>query len=172
MGSFRRVGVCIAGLVVVLAAGCGGDTGVSQDMAAGGGVGDTTTPTVGANAGATDTGVTITVDGVEHVVDTSLGGGCATDGDPGDPDTDLKAYGYDQDGQRVEFSFKHQGAGESTSGQPEYFGFLSTVDGHWQMQTTEPFAWLEGDRSHVTGTATMEDGDGQTVEVGYDIRCP
>jgi hypothetical protein len=158
--------------LVVLLAGCGGDEGVSQSVENAGETGDATSQAVENGGDSDDTGVIITVDGVEHVVDTSLGGKCTTDGDPTYPDTDLAAYGYDQDGGRVELSFLHQDASTSISGEPEYFGSVGTMDGHWQVRTLEPWPWLEGDRSRVTGTATMEDGEGQTVDVSYDVQCP
>jgi hypothetical protein len=171
MGLLGRVGALVA-VLAVLAVGCGGSEGATEDVGVGGETGDATSQTVAGGGGTEDTGVIITVDGVEHVVDTSLGGKCTTDGDPSYPDTELAAFGYDQDGGRVELTFRHQGADTSVSGKDEYFGSVSTLDGHWQMQTVEPFSWLDGDRSHVTGTATMEDSDGQTVEVGYDVQCP
>ncbi|MGA7271102.1 MAG: hypothetical protein WB239_08520 [Acidimicrobiia bacterium] len=99
-------------------------------------------------------------------------GKCTTDGDSSDAGTDLAAYGYDQGGNRVELSFTHQSAGESPSDQPVYYGVLTTLDGHWQVQTSEPGPWLDGDRSRVSGSATMEDSGGQTVEVNYVGRCP
>ncbi len=171
MGSRGRVVVSMAALVLLLAA-CGGDEGASGDVDTTGEIGSEASQTVAGGGGSEDTGVIVTVDGVEHVVDTSLGGRCTTDGDSRYPDTDLAAFGYDQDGGRVELSFKHQGADSSVSGEPEYFGFLSTLDGHWQVQTLEPWPWLDGDRSRVSGTATMEDSDGQSVEVGYEVQCP
>jgi len=161
----------LVALMAVLA-GCGGGGGVLQGVENAGESESTTSQATGDGGSSEDTGVVISVDGVEHVVDTTLGGKCVTDGDPKYPDTDLAAFGYDQDGGRVELSFSHQDASNSISGKPEYFGSVDTLDGHWQVRAFEPWPWLDGDRSHVTGMATMEDGEGQTVEVSYDVQCP
>ena len=165
---------------VLALAGCGGDDSASEasgdtDAPAPAGADDPAEPTADADAGGTtaETGVVVTADGVEYVVDTSLGGSCEVAG-TGPDDLDVRAYGYDvESGQRVELTLSRQSADSSISGEDEYFGSLGIASGaeSWQMRTTEAPP-LSASGSGVSGTVTMEDGDGVPAEVEFEVDCP
>ena len=159
--------------VLITACGGGGD-----DQAGNGGGEDSgnTSGTASQAGGASGaTGVVISVDGAEYQVDTSLGGSCSTQSNP-DSGAELAAFGYDAaTGKRVELSFQSQDAEFSPTGEDAYYGGLFIAQdegGNWQVDSAEPWPWLDGDRSRVTGTVTMEDFDGNTVEVTFDVECP
>lgn len=120
-----------------------------------------------------DTGVKVTVGDTEYVVDTSLGGDCRVGGtDPAD--LDIAAYGYDvESGSRVELRFSRQSAESSISGEDEYFGQLGVASGQqqWQLRTTEPLQ-LSTDGAEAAGSVTMEDNDGATTQVDFEVTCP
>lgn len=176
---------------MALLAGCGGGGNDGLDDALGAGEGpsvpgetDASGPdgTEGLPADADDDEevlVVLTVDGVDYTMTNFLGGKCELD-DP-DPTTDLNVQGYDaESGGRLSISFDNQ----QFSGQPKmYYGQVSigqstqddgTVSEGRQLQadSTEPFPFLEGDGSPVTGSLTMKDvDDGQTAEVEFDVAC-
>ena len=111
------------------------------------------------------------VDGEEYPVTTIQT--CDTTGDP-KRNTDLTLYGYAASGERVELTFMHQPADESPAGTEQYYGSLglsSGSAGHWQSQSSEPWSFLSGDRSSVNGSVTMDDTEGQSVDVTFDITC-
>lgn len=121
-----------------------------------------------------DTGVVVTVDGAEYRVDTQLGGSCRTEYDP-DRQDDLSASGYDvETGTRVELGFSRQAAEFSPSGEDEYYGrlFIASSPTSWQIQTQEPWEWIDGDRSTVAGSVTMEDDEGGTADITFEVTCP
>jgi len=124
--------------------------------------------TTGSGGGAA---VVIAVDGKKYPVTTIQT--CDTTGDP-KRNTDLTVYGYAKSGERVELTFMHQPADESPTGNEEYYGSLglsSGSAGHWQTQSSEPWPFLSGDRSSVSDSVTMDDSEGQSVEVTFDITC-
>lgn len=179
MSRLRRVGPLLMA-VAVLAAACGGDDDAEVDEAVGDDTGEDAESGDGAatgdgGSGGEDTGVVIEVDGVTYMVDTELGGSCETQGDP-EQGSDLYVAGYDvETGRRVEMSFDRQSAEFSPSGEEEFYGGLFIAldeGGDWQVASLEPWPWLGSDGPGVTGTVTMEDFDGQSVEVTFDVTCP
>lgn len=166
--------ILVAGVMVGLVS-CGGGANES---------GPAPPPTTGSvadePAGAPDAGAggdvlsTITVDGDTYTMSNYLGGRCDTDDDVS-IGRDLAASGYDDEtGTRVELSFTRQSAEFSPSGEEEFYGSLSLGSGsggQWQVTSLEPWPWIDGDRSTVTGTAMMADSDGNEVEVTFDISC-
>ena len=178
----RRRGVAIGVSIAVIAmAGCGGDDSASDTPGAANApaeadAGDPaeSAPDADDGGGTTaDTGVIVTVGGVEYVVDTLLGGSCEVAGS-GPDDLDVRAYGYDvESGQRVELTLSRQSADSSISGEDEYFGSLGIASGaeSWQMRTTEAPP-LSNSGSGVSGAVTMEDGDGVPAEVEFEVDCP
>lgn len=115
--------------------------------------------------------VVVAVDGKKYPVTTVQT--CDTKGDP-ERNRDLTVYGYAKSGERVELTFMHQPADESPSGTEQYYGSLglsSGSDGEWQTQSSEPWPFLSGSRSSVSGSVTMEDSDGQSVDVTFDVSC-
>lgn len=126
-----------------------------------------------ADGGGEDTGVTVTADGTEYFVDTELGGQCQIDPAVDDGNV-VTAYGYDTvSGSRVELTLGRQPASTSISGQDEYYGRLGIASGaeSWQSRSTEPWPFAVGG-APVSGTLTMEDVDGATVDVTFSVDCP
>lgn len=175
---------------MALLAGCGGGDNDGLDDALGAGEGPSV-PGAPDASGADGTGgepakgndgealVVLTVDGVDYTMTNFLGGECELD-DP-DPTNDLYVTGYEaKSGGRLSISFDNQ----QFTGQPkEYSGQVSvgqatqddgTVSEGRQLQvvSTEPFPFLEGDGTSVSGSLTMKDvADGQTAEVAFDVAC-
>lgn len=176
VGRLRLLGVGVAALTL---AACGG-TGIDESLADLGEIPDdvaadtsTDDPVIDVG-GDGDTGVVVTIDGAEYRVDTEFGGSCSTEYDP-ERETDLKAYGYDvETGIRVELSFSRQSAEFSPSGEEEYYGgfYVASSPESWQVQSLEPWPWIDGDRSTVSGSVTMEDGDGGTADIEFEVTCP
>jgi hypothetical protein len=118
-----------------------------------------------------DAAVTVAVDGTEYPVTTIQT--CDTTGDP-QRKSDLTVRGYAKTGERVELTFMHQPADESPSGTDQYYGSLGLSagsGGQWQIQSSEPWPFLSGDRSSVSGTVTMDDTEGQSVDVTFHVTC-
>lgn len=183
----REDGGAVAAVSLLLA-GCGGDSaGTAPDGAAvdAGATtvdgGDSTgAPVDGGGDAVADALAVITVDGITYSFPDFMGGDCNTQGDP-DRNEDLKVLGYAEssDGStgrpNVSLRFDRTSAESSPSGEEEFWGHLGSIgggaEGPWTATSLEPWPWLAGDRSHVTGTVTMEDSDGGTVEVAFDITC-
>lgn len=127
----------------------------------------------GAGGGTSD--VVITVDGQAYPIPNFMGGQCNTESEP-ERARDMAVYGFAESGERIELWFDRVSAESSSSGQEEYWGHLGRIgggaEGPWTTTSLEPWPWLAEDRSHVTDTVTMEDSDGGTIEVAFDVTCP
>ena len=167
-------------ILLAAAAGCGDDDAVS-DSSTGLAPADGTDgaadeqPGSGPDAGEPldDSGVTVTVDGQTYAVTTVQTCELETDADR---EVDVAVYGFASTGPRVELSFRYQGADTSITGTDQFFGSLGIageVDA--AIVTDEPFDFLAGDRSTVSGSIQMEDRStdpARTVDVAFDLTCP
>lgn len=115
--------------------------------------------------------MTITVDGVAYPVTTVQT--CQTERD-GDRSSDLAVFGFAESGTRIELTFSYQGADDSPTGTDQFYGSIHVAaeDLSARMTADEPFEFLDGDRSTVTGEVTMTTtGDERDVLVAFDITC-
>lgn len=183
MGTLKNTITAMAVSSLLLLAGCGGDddddTNTSADpggqdpgdAADQGDQGDQATD--GQSAAGGDADVVITVGGVEYPM--TIVQSCQTERDE-DRSTDVGVYGFAESGERVELSFSYQVAENSPTGTEQYYGQVNVKSGEVsaQVATDEPFDFLEGDRSTVAGSVTMETTGSSVaaVEVEFTITCP
>ncbi len=164
---------------LVLLAGCGDDDGAGGDASS---VTSSENPQAGKSSdtvgdaptgGGSDSDVVVTVDGQTYPL--SIVQACQTERDEA-RSTDLAVYGFAETGERVELTFRYQVAEESPTGTEQYYGSVGIASGQLSAQTVvdEPFDFLQGDRSSVSGTVSMETtpGPARTVDVEFDITCP
>lgn len=179
MGILKKYLTVMAVSSLLLLSGCGGDddsnTSADADAPDAGDPADQGDQSVDEPDGAGgDSDVVVTVGGVEYpmtIVQT-----CHTERDE-DRSTDLAMYGFAESGERVELSFRYQTAEDSPTGTDQYYGQVGVKSGEVsaQVSSDEPFDFLEGDRSTVTGAVTMESTSGESVtaiEVAFTITCP
>ncbi|MEQ8842327.1 MAG: hypothetical protein RIB98_15185 [Acidimicrobiales bacterium] len=118
-----------------------------------------------------DAELIVAVAGTEYVVDADVGGYCEID-DATATGSQVSAGGFDADsGTRVELSLRYQ-IGETTpSGEDEYYGglFVASSPVEWTTSSNEPWPFEVADP--ISSTLTMEDDDGQLVEVVFEIDC-
>ncbi len=148
-----------SGLLVlaVLLAACGG-LGDSLDQ-----LEQTTDTTLGpvGQVNNRDTGVEVTINGVDYVVDPDLGGQCVA------TESELTVYGYEVDtGRRFEMSFRE--------GDTEHFAsVLLELDDRVRGQTSseQPWPWLTEGQTPIQGTIVMIDNDGEPIELTFSVDC-
>lgn len=183
----RRIALSVIAALALVVAGCGDDDDAGSD--------DTSTETDaggsddgGSDAGAVDggsddggsdgggsadTAVVVTVDGTTYPITTVQT--CQTERDE-DRETDVTMFGFAESGERVELSIRYQGADTSPTGTDQYYASVSIASDELRAQTTEddPFGFLDGDRSTVTGEITMltTTGSEREIQVAFDITCP
>lgn len=177
----RTVGAVAA--ASLLLAGCGGDSAGTAPDDATDDAGATTVDDGDSTGAPVDDGgdvagdapAVITVDGQAYPIPNFMGGQCSTESEP-ERSRDLAVYGYAESGERIELSFSRVSADSSQSGQEEFHGQLGSIgggaEGPWTVTSLDPWPWLDGDRSRVADTVTMEDRDGGTIEVAFDVTCP
>jgi hypothetical protein len=164
-------------LLALMAAACGGD-GATFGAPGTNSPGNATATSGGvAGSGDESASALITVNGVEYGIDTQWGS-CDTESEGAPTFTDLKVFGYEvESGRNSSLVFDRRPAEHTPSGKEEFNARLS-IGGDsggpsWRTVSFEPWPWLEGDRSTVTGSVTMETPDGsESVEVTFEVSCP
>lgn len=167
----RIIAIGISSVAILVLAACGGGGGDDADDAPSSPAADAGANGVGGAGGSgAESAVTVTVDGTEYAVTTVQT--CETETDV-EREEDLKMFGFAESGERVELSFRYQGADESPSGTEQYYGSVGIASGETSAQVVadEPFEFLSGDRATVSGSVEMETTDGEPVDVAFDITC-
>jgi hypothetical protein len=118
----------------------------------------------------------VTVDGADYPSDPVLGfegGACRINEDPERPGRAFVAY-FAASGERVELSFLAPLSDMSDA--PDEDPFLGSLNIGGALELTlgssEPWPWTDDAGSTISGSFTMEDADGNPVEVTFDITCP